>query len=917
MLTKLDWAKLEEAIGPAREKAVDTVSIEHRRRSLAIQLLKIRTEALRLYVPLPYADVFHRCNAVWRLIDGSNRSGKTIACSVEIARAMTGQDPYDKYPKKNGLALFAGLNWNHMGLLYGNLFREGALKKIRDEHTGLWRAVTYKPDKPEELLDYDEAYREKWHDAPPLIPERFIKHISWNDYGKGYPKIITLNNGWESLWFSGEGKPDQGRHYNLVALDEEMPDGEIYKEAHRGMTRLHESKKRRPKGIWSATSQISNNELADLRDKADADPESDFVRRFNFTIDKNPYVPREAKEEFKAGLSGEDLQTRYYGIASMETRRIYPKYEPNGDAELGTGHGCEPFPIDPLQYTRYIILDPSVTHCATLLIAIDRNEQYKTVYDGFDINGATARMWAKELKERENGVKFECCYIDSHFGKQTPSIREETTVAREYFEAMKEVGIQLRQYGPFNGFFPACDNREARIMALNTAMEVRGGGPFEGTCELRVMRGIVPELDKQIRRAQTDPKNPKKWLKNPKIPMDFCECHDEETEVLERLKGWIKFSQLRQHDRVATVDLDTDTIVFQKPQKIIAQEYEGDLIYFSGHKMDIAVTPGHRMVVERFSYDFTASHTQFCNAENLKKYRDRLKLHSNWRSCNSKPIVIPAAKNGGYPEQKIDRGLFAEFLGWYLAEGSYTARPRCPGKGYRIHVAQKKPHGKDELRNLLKQLPWIWNERKDGFTCSCKQLWNYLKQFGRSKDKYVPQWVKNSDADTIRRFIRGAIAGDGTVPKNGAGRQYYTISKKLADDMQELFIKSGVSAAVTVKKTKDGCIRGRVVKSNYTVYTVAEWKHPHAGLVNHSGQANFRRKHYAGMVYCATVPNGTLITRRNGRPVISGNCLEYSTAATLPFVEPEKIIPEDEKRGPTVAEIFKEKLKRRQQRMLA
>ena len=29
------------------------------------------------------------------------------------------------------------------------------------------------------------------------------------------------------------------------------------------------------------------------------------------------------------------------------------------------------------------------------------------------------------------------------------------------------------------------------------------------------------------------------------------------------------------------------------------------------------------------------------------------------------------------------------------------------------------------------------------------------------------------------------------------------------------------------------------------------------------------------MVYCATVPNGTLVVRRNGSPLVAGNCLEY------------------------------------------
>ena len=436
---------------------------------------------------------------------------------------MCGCDPYNKYPKNGGLALFVGLEWKHMSLLYHNMFCEGAFKIIKDEHTRLYRSVRYDRNDPTKLEEYDEAYREQWKDAPPLVPPRMIRLISWNDHNLDQPKRIFLTNGWDSLWATAEGEPDQGKHYSLVRFDEEMNNPVFYAEAHRGMTRTYETERHRPKGIWSATSQVANVELAELRDKATADPDSDFVQQFSFTIDANPYIPRSAKNDFKAGLSEEDIQTRYYGFASSETRRMYKRYNAMGNSDDGTGHGCEPFQVDLLKFTRYVFLDPSVTHCATLVIAIDELEQYKTVIGGFDIQGATARMWAKELKEREDGMMFECCFIDERMGNESLAAREKTTVAKEYAAAFKEIGLQFRQHGSLEGFFPACADREARIIALNSAMEVRGSGPFEGTCQLRVFRGVLPELDKQIRRAQTDPKNPKKWLKNPKIPQDFLE----------------------------------------------------------------------------------------------------------------------------------------------------------------------------------------------------------------------------------------------------------------------------------------------------------------------------------------------------------------------------------------------------------
>jgi hypothetical protein len=406
---------------------------------------------------------------------------------VESARAAAGCDPYEKYPKYNGYAMFVGLKLDHIGQMFRGMFRPGLFKKIRDERTGLWRAVRWDRDNPKVLQEYDEAYREKWVDAPPLIPDRLIKHIDWETSGE-VPRHVSLHNGWKMLFLSALGTPEQGAHYNLVQFDEEMPNPEFYVEAHRGLTRLHETWQQRPKAIWSATSQVANVELAELRDRAEREPDSDFVRRFTFLIEDNPYVSPEAKREFKEGLSEEDQLTRYHGIPSSQVRRIYPKYNPMGNSEDGTGHGCEPFDIDPTQYTRYVIVDPSVRHCATLFVAVDPLEQYATIYDGFDLSGATSTLWAAEVKEREKGHKFELIIFDQQMGKESQIGREKTTVAREYFKSVVEAGIQIRQQGPLQGFFPGCNDVDARTQSLLRLMEVRGSGPFEGTSKLRVTR---------------------------------------------------------------------------------------------------------------------------------------------------------------------------------------------------------------------------------------------------------------------------------------------------------------------------------------------------------------------------------------------------------------------------------------------
>jgi hypothetical protein len=319
------------------------------------------------------------------------------------------------------------------------------------------------------------------------------------------------------------GTPEQGQHYNLVGFDEEMPNPLFYTEAHRGLTRISETVEQRPKGIWAATAQIANPELAELRLKAEADSTSDFVRRFVMNIGDNPYFSAEARREFFNGLSEEDKQTRYYGVPALQVRRVYNGYNPDGNAHDGTGHGCEPFEINPIEFTRTIYIDPGIKRCGVLFVATDRDNQFLTVYDGAAITDCSPRVFAEMVKSRQNGAMFERAVMDQQMGVARLSSREATTVAREYWLALEEAGVQIRQRGSMQGFFPACNNIETRTQALLAKMEVRGYGPHAGSSKLRVMRGVLPALDREIRFATTDPRHPEKRFKHAKLVCDLLD----------------------------------------------------------------------------------------------------------------------------------------------------------------------------------------------------------------------------------------------------------------------------------------------------------------------------------------------------------------------------------------------------------
>ena len=383
---------------------------------------------------------------------------------------------------------------------------------------------------------------------------------------------------------------------------------------------------------------------------------------------------------------------------------------------------------------------------------------------------------------------------------------------------------------------------------------------------------MVSVANKQVRKPKKDG-----WYEHGQ------NCFDSETDVLTD-SGWRRFADLSDVDALATVNLDSDRLEYQRPSRLIRQEYEDTMLRLNG-RLDALVTPEHRMVVyprmpevRRYNGprpydgpDFNPNLAIIRAAGDLDRF-DRLKLTATWVGARPDCALVPRTKLAA--EKELDPGDWAEFLGWYVAEGSYSARVKCPGWGYRVVVSQAKAEGRAKLEPLLDRLPWKWHRTANGYQASSEQLWRVVSVLGRSHDKCVPAWIRWAAPELIARFLDGAIAGDGHAGDSGH-RQYFTASPMLADQMQELFIKVGRSASITRKPAVPYAIKGRIGANTVDQFHLNEWLTPAAGIRNSHSQPSVTEEAYSGMVYCATVPNGTLVVRRSGRPFIAGNCAEY------------------------------------------
>ncbi len=107
---------------------------------IAVELQGRETEALRVYRPSSIQDQYHACTTKECVFVAGNQVGKSIAGYMEDGRAVCDCDPYNKYPKENGIGAIVVYKESQIKLnVYRYLLKPGAIDIIRDQETGLWR----------------------------------------------------------------------------------------------------------------------------------------------------------------------------------------------------------------------------------------------------------------------------------------------------------------------------------------------------------------------------------------------------------------------------------------------------------------------------------------------------------------------------------------------------------------------------------------------------------------------------------------------------------------------------------------------------------------------------------------------------------------------------------------------------------
>jgi len=375
-------------------------------------------------------------------------------------------------------------------------------------------------------------------------------------------------------------------------------------------------------------------------------------------------------------------------------------------------------------------------------------------------------------------------------------------------------------------------------------------------------------------------------------------CMTPDTEILTN-EGWKRFDQLNQTETVATLNPKTNEIEYHKPTGYICEPFDGELNCVKKGDVEYEVTPNHNMYASvvnsltRKKLDLKLIQSEKIHGKNF-----HIKKNGLWVGKEEEYFILPMLneyaeidENESYVDRLISKRKnktliskygsdklikmddWLQFFGFWMAEG-WTSKT----KGlHQVGIAQTKDNGYlSYMFDLLVKMGFnpTYTKDKKQLRVFDKKLWNYLSNFGNSFDKYIPREILDLSSRQLGLFLDWFIKGDGHIDKNGRTRAF-TSSPTLANDLQEISLKMGISATITNRGKRTSVIEGRLIKPQHDTLTINFTKHPSVSkhnkntpLIRTEHQYNRR---YKGNVYCVEVQNHIIYVRRNGKPMWIGN----------------------------------------------
>lgn len=386
-------------------------------------------------------------------------------------------------------------------------------------------------------------------------------------------------------------------------------------------------------------------------------------------------------------------------------------------------------------------------------------------------------------------------------------------------------------------------------------------------------KGVVSQIipDDQMPKDRND--QPLEMLMSPLGLVS--RCYDEQTEFLTPA-GWKLGKDVLEDDTLYCYDPAKDSWHWGRQEAPMHKAtYKGELLGVKTRNADFLVTPNHKVVAKS---DAVGSHYKETTMRRIfgKRYYIPAVASNNEYDPIAQDFELPEIPiRHKDTSTKNEKTVFAakdwaEFLGWYLAEGNTDYNEDT--QTFRTNIAQSNRTNADNCARITKLLermglPFYYDERNIQFHVGGKRLAAYMKQFGYCDQKFIPDWLFNQPKAVIDSFIYGLWHGAGSdrTYRHTAGamvraRYIASTSKRLMDQVQMLLVMQGTVSSVRQIKTKPGC------KPMWKCSVCTTGKTAHLFRDD-----DWYSTEYDGYIYCPTVDTGYILTRRNGKTICMGN----------------------------------------------
>jgi hypothetical protein len=365
----------------------------------------------------------------------------------------------------------------------------------------------------------------------------------------------------------------------------------------------------------------------------------------------------------------------------------------------------------------------------------------------------------------------------------------------------------------------------------------------------------------------------------------FAGCYDELTEVLTR-RGWVKFPDVTIDDEFASMDLSSMKVEWQRPKEIVRQPHDGQMIRYKTNKIDLLVTPNHKVVTSSMKareYRLERADSHPPRVRMLKTSKGRVDEEDLGVFCL--PAVMQTTSQGHQielPEKVIPLDAWLPFFGLYLAKGSTSLiknklqNSHEHGSSYNVSISHFDTENLREIQRRLSEWFDVKLYLEIGLIhINDKQLQSYLSQFGKARERFIPNWVKRLPPSRLRVLWDWYMRGGGHAHRVG-----YTSSTRLRDDFQEIAMYMGMSADWVTRKPKKefASINGRTITNHRPLYDVTfnhvqNYPQVSATRGRNPPRTVLSAQDWGGcMVYCVELErHHTLYVRRNGKAVWCGN----------------------------------------------